>query len=86
MKIKNIRQDDKVEFSYFFLASAFIFLVHFSTLGVLVVVYFWPLVFSTMVKPTGELLTKLRGVMKNTSYVSEALQAYIIPSEDAHQV
>lgn len=24
--------------------------------------------------------------MKNTSYVSEALQAYIIPSEDAHQV
>lgn len=24
--------------------------------------------------------------MKNTKYVSEPLQAYIIPSEDAHQV
>lgn len=38
-----------------------------------------------MVKPTGELLKQLRGVLKNTSYVSETLQAYIIPSEDAHQ-
>jgi len=31
-------------------------------------------------------LQKLRSLMKNTKYVSEPLQAYIIPSEDAHQV
>ncbi|PSN40454.1 Xaa-Pro aminopeptidase 1 [Blattella germanica] len=30
-------------------------------------------------------LQKLRGLMKNVKYVSEPLQAYIIPSEDAHQ-
>lgn len=30
-------------------------------------------------------LQKLRALMKNTKYVSEALQAYIIPSDDAHQ-
>jgi hypothetical protein len=31
-------------------------------------------------------LQKLRSLMKNAKYVSEPLQAYIIPSEDAHQV
>lgn len=31
-------------------------------------------------------LKRLRDVMKNTSYVSQCLQAYIIPSCDAHQV
>jgi len=31
-------------------------------------------------------LQKLRSLMKNVKYVSEPLQAYIIPSEDAHQV
>lgn len=30
-------------------------------------------------------LQKLRSLMKNAKYVSEPLQAYIIPSEDAHQ-
>ena len=39
-----------------------------------------------MAKPTGELLTKLRSVMKNKAYVPDALQAYVIPTEDAHQV
>jgi hypothetical protein len=39
-----------------------------------------------MAKPTGELLTKLRSAMKNTAYVPDILHAYIIPSEDAHQV
>ncbi|CAB4044133.1 xaa-Pro aminopeptidase 1 isoform X2 [Paramuricea clavata] len=38
-----------------------------------------------MAKPTGELLTKLRSVMKNKAFVPDILQAYIIPSEDAHQ-
>uniref|UniRef100_A0A3Q2X9V8 X-prolyl aminopeptidase (aminopeptidase P) 1, soluble n=1 Tax=Hippocampus comes TaxID=109280 RepID=A0A3Q2X9V8_HIPCM len=36
-------------------------------------------------KITGELLRQLRQVMKNCKYVSEPLQAYIIPSGDAHQ-
>jgi hypothetical protein len=31
-------------------------------------------------------LQKLRSLMKNAKYVSEPLQAYVIPSEDAHQV
>ena len=39
-----------------------------------------------MAKPTGELLTKLRSAMKNKAYVPDVLQAYIIPTEDAHQV
>lgn len=39
-----------------------------------------------MAKPTGELLTKLRSAMKNKAFVRDILQAYIIPSEDAHQV
>ena len=39
-----------------------------------------------MAKPTGELLTKLRSAMKNKAFVPEILHAYIIPSEDAHQV
>ncbi|XP_028403265.1 xaa-Pro aminopeptidase 1-like isoform X1 [Dendronephthya gigantea] len=38
-----------------------------------------------MAKPTGELLAKLRSAMKNKAYVPDLLQAYIIPSEDAHQ-
>ncbi|XP_071447927.1 xaa-Pro aminopeptidase 1 [Hetaerina americana] len=36
-------------------------------------------------KPTGHLLKKLRSLMKNVKYVTEPLQAYIIPSCDAHQ-
>ena len=39
-----------------------------------------------MKKPTGTLLKKLRKLMKNTSYVPEAINAYIVPSGDAHQV
>ena len=39
-----------------------------------------------MAKPTGELLTKLRSAMKNKAYVPDILHAYIIPTEDAHQV
>ncbi|XP_067012527.2 xaa-Pro aminopeptidase ApepP isoform X2 [Anabrus simplex] len=34
---------------------------------------------------TGNILTKLRALMKNTKYVKEPLQAYIVPSGDAHQ-
>ncbi|RWS28994.1 aminopeptidase-like protein, partial [Leptotrombidium deliense] len=37
------------------------------------------------IKNTGQLLKKLRDLMKNSNYVSEAIQAYIIPSFDAHQ-
>uniref|UniRef100_A0A6I8P7Q9 Xaa-Pro aminopeptidase 1 n=1 Tax=Ornithorhynchus anatinus TaxID=9258 RepID=A0A6I8P7Q9_ORNAN len=36
-------------------------------------------------KVTSELLRQLRQAMKNTEYVSEAIQAYIVPSGDAHQ-
>ncbi|GFT80985.1 xaa-Pro aminopeptidase 1 [Nephila pilipes] len=36
-------------------------------------------------KPTTALLKKLRDVMKNTNYVCQNLQAYVIPSCDAHQ-
>ena len=39
-----------------------------------------------MAKPTGHLLKKLRALMKNKNYVSEAISAYIIPSGDSHQV
>ena len=39
-----------------------------------------------MAKPTGHLLKRLRQLMKNTNYVSEAISAYIIPSGDSHQV
>ena len=39
-----------------------------------------------MKKPTGHLLKKLRALMKNKSYVPEVVNAYIIPSGDAHQV
>ncbi|XP_032229694.1 xaa-Pro aminopeptidase 1 isoform X1 [Nematostella vectensis] len=38
-----------------------------------------------MSRPTGHLLQQLRALMKNKNYVSEAIQAYIIPSCDAHQ-
>jgi Xaa-Pro aminopeptidase len=31
-------------------------------------------------------LQKLRSLMQNAKYVNEPLQAYIIPSGDAHQV
>ncbi|KAK8768947.1 aminopeptidase P isoform X1 [Amblyomma americanum] len=34
---------------------------------------------------TGTLLKRLRALMKNTTYVSETIQAYIVPSGDAHQ-
>lgn len=37
-------------------------------------------------KITGELLRLLRNAMRNCKYVSEPIQAYIIPSGDAHQV
>lgn len=36
-------------------------------------------------KPTGHLLTKLRVLMKNTCHVPKPLQAYIVPTGDAHQ-
>lgn len=37
-------------------------------------------------KITTELLKQLRQVMKNPRYVQEPVQAYIVPSGDAHQV
>lgn len=37
-------------------------------------------------KITGELLRLLRQAMRNCKYFSEPIQAYIIPSGDAHQV
>lgn len=37
-------------------------------------------------KITGELLRQLRQAMKNCKYFSEPIQAYIVPSGDAHQV
>lgn len=37
-------------------------------------------------RPTTEILKRLRSLMKDTSVVSEAIQAYIVPSGDAHQV
>ncbi|GFT79731.1 xaa-Pro aminopeptidase 1 [Trichonephila clavipes] len=36
-------------------------------------------------KPTTAILKKLRDVMKDTKYVCQNLQAYVIPSCDAHQ-
>ena len=39
-----------------------------------------------MAKQTGHLLRQLRSLMRNKSQLSEAIQAYIIPSGDAHQV
>lgn len=37
-------------------------------------------------KVTSELLRQLRQAMRNAEYVTEPIQAYIIPSGDAHQV
>ena len=37
-------------------------------------------------KITVELLRQLRQVMKNSKYLKEPIQAYIVPSGDAHQV
>lgn len=37
-------------------------------------------------KSTSQLLEKLRAFMKNNKYVQEPIQAYIVPSEDRHQV
>lgn len=37
-------------------------------------------------KVTSELLRQLRQAMRNAEYVAEPIQAYIIPSGDAHQV
>lgn len=37
-------------------------------------------------KITGELLRQLRQAMRSCKYFSEPIQAYIIPSGDAHQV
>ena len=39
-----------------------------------------------MGKPTGHLLRQLRSLMRSKHQLAEAIQAYIIPSEDAHQV
>ena len=39
-----------------------------------------------MAKQTGHLLRQLRSLMRNKSQLNEAIQAYIIPSGDAHQV
>ncbi|GIY75079.1 xaa-Pro aminopeptidase 1 [Caerostris darwini] len=36
-------------------------------------------------KNTGVLLKRMRALLKNTNYVTDALQAYIIPCTDAHQ-
>lgn len=35
-------------------------------------------------KNTTEILQKLRSLMQNTKYVPSKLNAYIVPSEDAH--
>lgn len=37
-------------------------------------------------RSTTQILKRLRGLMKDTSVVPEAIQAYIVPSGDAHQV
>lgn len=37
------------------------------------------------IRSTGQYLKKLRSLMRNPSFVAEALQAYIIPSCDSHQ-
>ena len=37
-------------------------------------------------KPTSDILINLRKLMKNSKYVTDAIQAYIVPSGDAHQV
>lgn len=37
------------------------------------------------IRSTGQYLKKLRSLMRNPSFVSESLQAYIIPSCDSHQ-
>ena len=39
-----------------------------------------------MAKPTGHLLRQLRSLMRSKHQLAEAIQAYIIPSGDAHQV
>lgn len=39
-----------------------------------------------MAKQTGHLLRQLRSLMKSKHQLSEVVQAYIIPSGDAHQV
>ena len=39
-----------------------------------------------MAKPTGHLLRQLRSLMRSKHQLAEAVQAYIIPSGDAHQV
>ena len=47
--------------------------------------FFWSR-FCAMAKQTGHLLRKLRSLMKSKHQLSEAVEAYIIPSGDAHQV
>lgn len=42
-------------------------------------------IFDMALRNTSVILSRLRSVMKNTSYVNEILQAYIVPSGDAHQ-
>jgi Xaa-Pro aminopeptidase len=37
-------------------------------------------------KQTTQILKRLRSLMKDTTFVTEAIQAYIVPSGDAHQV
>ena len=37
-------------------------------------------------KNTGPFLQRLRALMQNKTYVPEVLHAYIVPTDDAHQV
>lgn len=39
-----------------------------------------------MAKNTAGVLKRLRALLKNTTYVTEPLNAYIVLSEDCHQV
>ena len=41
---------------------------------------------TNMGKPTGHLLRQLRSLMRDKHHLTEVIQAYIVPSEDAHQV
>lgn len=44
------------------------------------------LVLSDKMKSTGDALTRLRSLMTGTSLGIEPITAYIIPSDDSHQV
>lgn len=59
-----------------------------SLICVCVYVFMFCLHSDTAMSPkiTGELLRQLRQAMRNCKYFSEPIQAYIVPSGDAHQV